>query len=32
MARVTAIDNEAASEDMLGLRVSGEGFSVLPTV
>lgn len=32
MARVTAIDNEAASEDMLGLRVSGERFSVLPTV
>lgn len=35
MARVTTIttiDNEAASEDMLGLRVAGEGFSVLPTV
>jgi acylphosphatase len=32
MARVTTVDNEAASEDMLGLRVSGERFSVLPTV
>ena len=32
MARVTTIDNEPASEDMLGLRAPGERFSVLPTV
>lgn len=32
MARVTGIDNEPASRDMLKLRASGEGFSVLPTI
>lgn len=32
MARVTTIDNERASEDMLNLRASGERFSVLPTI
>lgn len=32
MARVTTIDNEPASEDMLNLRASGERFSVLPTI
>lgn len=32
MARVTTIDNEPASDDMLNLRVSGERFSVLPTI
>lgn len=32
MARVSAIDNEPAGEDMLNLRASGERFSVLPTV
>lgn len=32
MARVTAIDNEPAGEDMLNLRTSGERFSVLSTV
>jgi len=31
-ARVTTIDNEPASEDMLNLRASGERFSVLPTI
>lgn len=32
MARVTTIDNEPTTEDMLNLRASGERFSVLPTV
>lgn len=32
MARVSGIDNEPASEDMLKLRSAGEKFSVLPTV
>lgn len=32
MARVTAIDNEPSSEDMLNLRAPGERFSVLPTI
>lgn len=32
IARVTTIDNEPASDDMLNLRVSGERFSVLPTI
>lgn len=32
MARVTAIDNEPANEDMLNLRAAGERFSVLPTI
>ncbi|TKT72781.1 acylphosphatase [Afipia massiliensis] len=32
MARVTTIDNELATEDMLKLRASGERFSVLPTI
>jgi acylphosphatase len=32
MARVTGIDDQPASEDMLNLRVSGERFSVLPTI
>ncbi|MBB5051636.1 acylphosphatase [Afipia massiliensis] len=32
MARVTTIDNEPATEDMLNLRASGERFSVLPTI
>lgn len=32
MARVTSVDNEPASEDMLNLRISGERFSVLPTI
>lgn len=32
MARVTAVDNEPASANILGLRASGERFSVLPTV
>lgn len=32
MARVSAIDNEPAGEDMLNLRAPGERFSVLPTV
>ncbi len=32
MARVSAIDNEPAGEDMLNLRASDERFSVLPTI
>lgn len=32
MARVSGIDNEPATEDMLRLRTAGEKFSVLPTV
>ncbi len=32
MARVTTIDDEPAGEDMLNLRVTGERFSVLPTI
>lgn len=32
MARVTAINNEPAGEDMLNLRAPGERFSVLPTL
>jgi acylphosphatase len=31
-ARVTAVLNEPAGEDQLGLRQAGEGFSVLPTI
>ena len=32
MARVTTIDDEPAGEDILNLRVTGERFSVLPTI
>ncbi|CAN5178316.1 acylphosphatase [soil metagenome] len=32
LARVTAIDNEPASADMLNLRLHTETFSVLPTL
>ncbi|MDZ4366526.1 MAG: acylphosphatase [Afipia sp.] len=32
MARVSAIDNEPAGEDMLNLRALGERFSILPTI
>lgn len=32
MARVSAVDNAPAGEDMLNLRASGERFSVLPTI
>lgn len=32
MARVSGIDNQPATEDMLKLRGTGEMFSVLPTV
>lgn len=32
MARVTGIDDEPASDDMLNLRAPGEKFSVLPTL
>ncbi len=32
MARVTAVDTETASADMLNLRTRGEKFSVLPTI
>ncbi len=32
MARVTGIDDEPASDDMLNLRMLGERFSVLPTI
>ncbi len=31
MARVSGVDNEPASEDILRLRATGERFSVLPT-
>ena len=32
MARVSGVDNQPASEDMLKLRTAGENFSVLPTI
>lgn len=32
MARVSSVDTEAATEDMLKLRTAGEKFSVLPTI
>lgn len=32
MARVSGIDNQPATEDMLKLRTAGEMFSVLPTI
>jgi acylphosphatase len=32
MARVSGIDNQPATEDMLKLRGAGEMFSVLPTI
>lgn len=32
MARVSGVDNESATEDMLKLRTAGEKFSVLPTL
>jgi acylphosphatase len=32
MARVSGVDNEAATDDMLKLRTAHETFSVLPTI
>lgn len=32
MARVSGIDNQPATEDMLKLRGAGEKFSILPTI
>ena len=32
MARVSGIDNQPATKDMLKLRTAGETFSVLPTI
>jgi len=32
MARVSGVDNEAATDDMLKLRTARETFSVLPTI
>ena len=32
MARVSGVDNEAATDDMLKLRMADERFSVLPTI
>lgn len=32
MARVSGIDNQPVTEDMLKLRTAGETFSVLPTI
>lgn len=32
MARVSGVDNQPASEDMLRLRAASEKFSVLPTI